>query len=308
MMRLSSIASILRINLLLCQENNMFRRIFAEPRTKFLAFFANCFYNAENLENRGMSPSSLEGECCLLFSGTFTRLPMSFTESIADLESHVFSALTHVREYVNGYLDLGLDGILCCSAKGEPSQSVLTLDTIRKQLEGCRRCKLHVGRIQLVFGTGNPQAALVFVGEGPGYHEDQQGQPFVGEAGALLTRMIEAIGLRRDEVYITNVVKCRPPNNRNPEPDEIAMCEPFLLQQLEVIQPKLICALGKFAAQTLLKTNTPISKLRGRFHAYHGIKLMPTYHPAYLLRNPEDKRLVWEDMQLVQKAYETGFP
>jgi uracil-DNA glycosylase family 4 len=232
---------------------------------------------------------------------------MSLTESIAAPESQMISALTRVREYVNVYVGLGMDGILCCSSSREPPQQLLTLDTIRKQMEGCQRCKLHVGRTRLVFGIGNPQAALVFVGEGPGYHEDQQGQPFVGEAGLLLTRIIEAIGLRRDEVYITNVVKCRPPNNRNPESDEIAMCEPFLLQQLEVIQPKLICALGKFAAQTLLKTNTPISKLRGRFHAYHGIKLMPTYHPAYLLRNPEDKRLVWEDMQLVQKAYEAVF-
>jgi DNA polymerase len=144
----------------------------------------------------------------------------------------------------------------------------------------------------------------MFIGEAPGYYEDQQGEPFVGEAGELLTRIIQAIGLRREDVYIANIIKCRPPNNRDPEPDEIAQCEPFLLRQLEVIQPKIICALGRFAAQTLLKSNTAISRLRGKFYEYHGIKVMPTFHPAYLLRHPEDKRLVWQDMQMIQQEYE----
>jgi DNA polymerase len=163
---------------------------------------------------------------------------------------------------------------------------------------------LHQGRTHIVFGEGNPTADLVFIGEAPGYYEDQQGIPFVGEAGSLLTRIIEAIGLRRDEVYITNVVKCRPPQNRDPEPEEIATCQPFLRQQIELIQPNIICALGRFAAQTLLDTSMPISKLRGQFHEYYGIPLMPTYHPAYLLRNPGDKRLVWHDKQMVQQRYQ----
>ena len=178
-----------------------------------------------------------------------------------------------------------------------------TLSEIRRHMGECQRCKLHRTRRTLVFGEGDEKARLMFIGEGPGYDEDVQGRPFVGKAGQLLTKIIESMRLERNNVYIANIVKCRPPNNRNPEPDEIAACEPFLLQQFDCIQPQIICALGKFAAQTLLKTDIPISRLRGRFHDYHGIKLMPTYHPAYLLRNPGDKRLVWEDMQLVQKAY-----
>jgi DNA polymerase len=153
----------------------------------------------------------------------------------------------------------------------------------------------------VVFGVGNPDAELMFVGEAPGRDEDLQGEPFVGRAGQLLTRIIEAIGRKRQDVYIANVIKCRPPNNRNPQEDEIAQCEPFLLRQVELIQPHVIVALGTYAAQTLLKTTLPISQLRGRFHTYHGCKLMPTFHPAFLLRNPERKRSVWEDMQLVQR-------
>jgi uracil-DNA glycosylase family 4 len=221
-----------------------------------------------------------------------------------DPGAHFLHVLTQVYEFVNFYRRLGIDGVVCCPAPGHPQFQLPTLETIWKDLKGCQRCKLHTGRTHIVFGEGNPHADLVFIGEGPGYHEDQQGKPFVGKAGELLTRIIQAIGLRREEVYITNIVKCRPPNNRNPEPDEILICKTFLRRQLEIIQPKIICALGKVAAQTLLKTAIPISRLRGRFHDYHGIKLMPTYHPAYLLRNPGGKRLVWEDMQLVQKAYE----
>ncbi|MGH7274256.1 MAG: uracil-DNA glycosylase [Nitrospiria bacterium] len=173
------------------------------------------------------------------------------------------------------------------------------LQAIRETLGDCRRCKLHTHRTQIVFGTGNPMADLVFVGEGPGEEEDRQGEPFVGKAGQLLNRMIQAMGLRREAVYIANIVKCRPPNNRNPEPDEIASCEPFLMEQLGVIRPAVICALGNFAAQTLLRTKVKISQLRGKFHDYQGIKVMPTFHPAYLLRNPKDKRLAWEDLQKI---------
>ncbi|MDO9516309.1 MAG: uracil-DNA glycosylase [Syntrophales bacterium] len=179
--------------------------------------------------------------------------------------------------------------------------SSLTLEDIREELGDCTRCKLHGGRLNIVFGEGNTRADLVFVGEAPGRDEDRQGRPFVGRAGQLLTDIIKAMGLTRDEVYICNILKCRPPENRNPESDEIAACEPFLVKQLQSIQPRVICALGKFAAQTLLKTDTAISVLRGRFHSYHGIQLMPTYHPAYLLRNPGAKKQVWEDVQIIMK-------
>ena len=177
----------------------------------------------------------------------------------------------------------------------------VTLEDIQTELGECMRCKLQSGRKHIVFGEGHPNADLVFVGEAPGADEDRLGKPFVGRAGQLLTDIIKAMGLRREQVYICNILKCRPPKNRNPEPDEIEACEPFLLKQLESLQPLVICALGKFAAQTLLKTDTPISALRGRFHSYHDILLMPTYHPAYLLRNPGAKKQVWEDVQMVMK-------
>lgn len=166
----------------------------------------------------------------------------------------------------------------------------------------CTRCKLHtLGRKQVVFGVGNPEARLMFVGEAPGADEDEQGVPFVGRAGQLLTKIIEAIGLTRDDVYIANVIKCRPPQNRNPEPDEVEQCEPFLFQQIDAIKPKVIVALGKFGAQTLLRTQEPISKLRGQICDFRGAKLIPTFHPAYLLRNPPAKREVWEDMKKVRQ-------
>jgi DNA polymerase len=175
------------------------------------------------------------------------------------------------------------------------------LAAIRADIGDCTRCKLHtLGRSQVVFGVGNPQADLMFVGEAPGADEDVQGIPFVGRAGQLLTKIIEAIELTRDDVYIANVIKCRPPQNRNPEPDEVETCEPFLFRQIDVIKPKVIVALGKFAAQALLRTDAPISRLRGRIFEYRGAKLIPTFHPAYLLRNPSSKREVWEDMKLVK--------
>jgi DNA polymerase len=165
----------------------------------------------------------------------------------------------------------------------------------------CSRCKLHtLGRKQVVFGVGNPNADLMFVGEAPGADEDIQGEPFVGRAGQLLTKIIEAIELRREDVYIANVIKCRPPGNRNPEPDEVEQCEPFLFRQIDIIKPKVIVALGKFAAQCLLKTEAPISSIRGREFTYRDAVLIPTYHPAYLLRNPSAKRDVWEDMKRVR--------
>jgi DNA polymerase len=184
-----------------------------------------------------------------------------------------------------------------------PKYVANTLEDIRADLGDCQRCRLAGGRNKIVFGAGHPGAKLVFVGEGPGFEEDQQGLPFVGPAGQLLTRIIAAIKLDRDQVYICNVIKCRPPRNRNPEPDEINTCFPFLERQLAAIQPDFIVALGTFAAQTLLGTTTPISRLRKRFHEYNGIKVLPTYHPAYLLRNPDKKREVWEDMKMLMKEY-----
>ncbi|MDX9788686.1 MAG: uracil-DNA glycosylase [Desulfobacterales bacterium] len=185
--------------------------------------------------------------------------------------------------------------------KGAPSETRETLSNVQKDLGVCRRCPLHRGRRHIVFGEGNPKARLVFVGEGPGFDEDQQGRPFVGAAGKLLTRIIEAMGLSREDVYICNIVKCRPPENRNPLPEEIAQCTPFLVRQLRAIQPAYICALGKVAAQFLSQSQRPISALRGRFFDYHGMSVMPTFHPAFLLRNPEKKREVWEDIQQVMR-------
>jgi uracil-DNA glycosylase family 4 len=176
------------------------------------------------------------------------------------------------------------------------------LAALRLDIGDCTRCKLHtLGRTQIVFGVGNPDADLMFVGEAPGADEDMQGIPFVGRAGQLLTKIIEAIDLKREDVYIANVIKCRPPGNRNPDPDEVETCEPFLFRQIDSIKPKVIVALGKFASQALLRTLDPISRLRGRVFTYRGATLVPTFHPAYLLRNPASKREVWEDMKLVKK-------
>lgn len=170
---------------------------------------------------------------------------------------------------------------------------------LRECLGDCQRCALSESRKNIVFGDGSPNAELVFVGEAPGYHEDKQGIPFVGDSGNLLNKMIEAMGLQRETVYICNVLKCRPPNNRNPAPDEIQRCSPFLYKQLEAISPRAIVTLGRFASQSLLQTDMSMGKMRGRWHDWRGVPVMPTFHPAYLLRTPEDKRLAWEDLQKV---------
>ncbi len=189
----------------------------------------------------------------------------------------------------------------------EPRSGHETLLAIREDLGPCTRCKLHqAGRRQIVFGVGSERAALMFIGEAPGHDEDVQGVPFVGRAGQLLTRIIESIDLKREEVYIANVIKCRPPENRNPEPDEVARCEPFLLRQIESVRPRVIVALGTFAARTLLKTQDPISKLRGRVYKYGSAMVVPTFHPAFLLRSPERKRDVWEDMKKVRALLAEG--
>ena len=223
-----------------------------------------------------------------------------------------------LREHLKFAAELGVPGIsqdpLWRRRPGEDPTAVplvLTthaeaLATVRAEIGDCVRCKLHaLGRRQIVFGVGNPDADLMFVGEAPGADEDIQGIPFVGRAGQLLTKIIEAINLSRNDVYIANVIKCRPPGNRNPEQDEVDTCEPFLFQQIDVIKPKVIVALGTFAARALLRTLDPISRLRGRVYDYRGAKLIPTFHPAFLLRNPASKREVWEDMKLVRKLLES---
>ena len=237
---------------------------------------------------------------------------------------------TRIADHLRFYQDLGVDGISrdprwrvrqgqtveldspisdipSSVSNSEPAPSVMAfpssaatvLATIRADIgPDCSRCKLHrLGRRQVVFGVGNPDADLMFVGEAPGADEDAQGIPFVGRAGQLLTKMIAAIDLSRDDVYIANVIKCRPPENRNPEPDEVETCEPFLFQQIDAIRPKVIVALGKFAAQALLRSQDPISRLRGRVYEFRGAKLIPTFHPAYLLRNPSSKREAWDDLK-----------
>ena len=215
-----------------------------------------------------------------------------------------------VRDYVTYLQQLGVTDLplrlmrmpqTSTVQKGETvSTDPAPLAQLAASVRDCQKCRLHETRTQVVFGTGNPDADLVFVGEAPGRDEDRQGEPFVGAAGQLLTRIIEAIGLTREQVYILNVVKCRPPNNRNPRPDEVAACRPILEAQLACLKPRVICALGTFAAQTLLQTDEIISRLRGHFRNMGDIPVMPTYHPAYLLRNPQGKRAVWEDMQQIQ--------
>jgi DNA polymerase len=203
----------------------------------------------------------------------------------------------------------GAPAAIGTESKRDPAvEACADLDALRAHIGPCTRCKLHtLGRTQVVFGVGNPKADLMFVGEAPGADEDKQGEPFVGRAGQLLTKIIEAIGQSRADVYIANVIKCRPPGNRNPEPDEVATCEPFLFRQIDLVQPKVIVALGTHAAHALLKVDTPISRLRGRVHDFRGgSRLVPTFHPAFLLRSPDRKRDVWEDMKKVRALLSGG--
>jgi len=204
-----------------------------------------------------------------------------------------------MREYAAGQLEIGFTELVAPFSR-------MTMEELRQESMSCQRCELHRKRKTVVFGEGNENAELVFVGEAPGAEEDKQGRPFVGRAGELLTKIINAMMLTREDVHIMNVLKCRPPGNRKPEPDEAACCKPFLNRQLELIRPKVICALGNSAAQTLLNTSVGITKLRGKFQLYNGIRLMPTFHPAYLLRNENDKRLVWEDMKKIMAELGIG--
>lgn len=210
-----------------------------------------------------------------------------------------------LKAQVNYQHSLGVEGFVVKSEEHAPDRDAgsrpFTLEDIRRKIGESDCCNLRHGCRQMVFGEGPEDAELMFVGEAPGAEEDRQGRPFVGRAGQLLTRMIKAMKYDRSEVYIANVIKCRPPNNRDPKPDEVAACEPFLVMQIQVIKPKVIIALGRWAAQTLLKTGASIGALRGEFHDYHGIPLMPTYHPAAILRNPNLRKPTWEDLQLVMK-------
>jgi DNA polymerase len=249
--------------------------------------------------------------------------------NVRQYNQFVQEIIANIKSYLESLKGMGIDSLPLST--GEREQGSPTLEEVRKALGDCRRCKLHRTRRTLVFGEGNKKAELMIIGEGPGFEEDVQGRPFVGKAGQLLTNILLSIHLQREEVYITNIIKCRPPQNRNPEPDEIQSCYPFLLKQIQAIQPQTICALGTFAAQTLLKTDAKITTLRGKFYeftplerpaplaesrlrdrkgeaealsfltGFAGIKVFPTYHPAYLLRNPERKREVWEDMKQIAK-------
>ncbi len=211
------------------------------------------------------------------------------------------SARQQLKQYLETEKTFGIEEAPKAAVRvpAEVSGKTAALAALESQYKNCQMCALSATRTQVVFGAGSPSARLMFVGEAPGFEEDKQGQPFVGAAGQLLTKIIEAMKLKREDVYIANCLKCRPPGNRNPEPVEITTCNPILTAQIKIIQPEIICALGKFAAQTLLATEQPISRLRGKFHDFNGIKLMPTFHPAYLLRNPADKKLVWDDMRLI---------
>ena len=222
------------------------------------------------------------------------------------MNEKVWEVVADLKSYLEYLKEMGIEAVPVAEREpGKPgpapsrSVSILTLEEIREELGDCKRCKLHQTRQSIVFGEGNAKARLIFVGEGPGYDEDVQGRPFVGRAGQLLTKIIQSMHLDRETVYIANIIKCRPPQNRNPQPDEIAACFPFLEKQIEVIQPKIICALGTFSAQSLLGTTEKITALRGKHFDFHGITVIPTYHPAFLLRNPERKREVWEDMKQI---------
>lgn len=219
---------------------------------------------------------------------------------LEELKESGFNTLAPVDTRQNQLIEPVNRATVLPSAVGE------TLSDLRSEVELCRACPLHETRKTVVFGRGNPAANLVFIGEAPGYEEDQQGEPFVGEAGRLLERILFAMGLSADDVYICNLIKCRPPANRDPHADEVAACETYLKRQLALLKPTVIVALGRFAAHNLLGLQLPISRLRGQWHSYEGVALMPTFHPAYLLRSPQEKKLVWGDMIKVKQRLEEG--
>jgi uracil-DNA glycosylase len=222
------------------------------------------------------------------------------------LNNELQGLISSVKFYIDLERESGMQEFMMKDAPEAASKrpqrgASASLDALRGEVSGCTRCGLSDTRQNVVFGSGNPCASLMFIGEAPGAEEDKQGLPFVGRAGQLLTKIIEAMDLKREDVYIANILKCRPPENRAPLPDEIEACSDNVRRQVGLIKPKVICTLGKFASQTLLHTDIPISALRGNFYKYDGIKVMPTFHPAYLLRNPPDKKLVWSDMKKIMK-------
>ena len=228
------------------------------------------------------------------------------------LANEIRATLAAARSQFEYLTDLGFEEQKVTVPEGSDVQNAevanpdsAALDAIFNELGNCQRCGLGASRTKLAYGVGNPNARLVLVGDAPGREEDLQGEHFVGEAGQLLDRILQAMGLHRNDVYICNVLKCRPPNNRDPQPEEGATCEAFLVRQIAAVRPQVIIALGRFAVHSLLKTNAPISKLRGEWQSYQGIPLMPTYHPAYLLNNPEGKRDVWDDMKQVLRRLQT---
>lgn len=224
-----------------------------------------------------------------------------------DTKTEFFEIVRQIKNYIRAERQWGTEEVSVESGskiktdqREQPHKNNLLL-SLKNQALLCRKCELHKSRRNVVFGDGDPDARLMFIGEAPGFDEDLQGLPFVGQAGKLLTRMIEAMGLSRDDVYICNVLKCRPPGNRSPRPEEIGACNGYLLKQIEIISPKIICCLGKFAAHLILGTEEPISKIRGREFEFKGTVLIPTFHPAYLLRNPGDKKLAWEDLKVIKR-------
>jgi len=226
----------------------------------------------------------------------------------SDPQRELREIVGEVRAYLEAQRELGVEQVDVQWPESPVASPPLTLREVREELGECTRCKLHPHRTQIVFGVGDPKARLVFVGEAPGADEDAQGEPFVGRAGQLLTKIILAMGMQREDVYICNIIKCRPPGNRTPESEEILACSPFLRKQLQAIRPQFICALGGPATQTLLRTKEPISRLRGKFYDFQGIPLLPTYHPAFLLRNPYEKKTVWEDMKLLLREMGLATP
>ena len=259
------------------------------------------FYRREpQIPQPSEGESAARGVISASLSSTLSAAPQSeLREEMSARKSAVVpvTADDNIFEVVNPKPEYGV------------ADPVAALKLIREDLGDCTRCKLHKqGRKQIVFGVGNPRAELMFVGEGPGADEDAQGEPFVGRAGQLLNNMIKAMGLRREDVYIANIIKCRPPNNRTPERDECETCSPFLMRQIEVIGPKVLVALGAVAAKTLLAVNAPMSELRGRWFDFRGTKLAVTYHPAFLLRDPRQKKETWKDLQMVMRELGLKIP
>ena len=228
-----------------------------------------------------------------LFEGRHFIVP----EEVVDQASGLGEKETSTSEYTSAVEPAERESVVA-------SDEGLTLDAFREEICTCTRCPLGATRNQFVFGSGDPNAGIMFVGEAPGADEDQSGLPFVGAAGQLLTKIIEAMGLSREEVYICNILKCRPPGNRDPQPEEIAQCEPYLKRQIDLVQPRVLCTLGRFAAQTLLRSDLTMGRLRQSEHRYEGIPLVATYHPAALLRNPQWKRPTWEDIKKVRRLYD----